>query len=154
MDTKTTIKYDPNTAISSEFGIFGIPVKETEADVVLVPVPWEVTTSYGAGASWGPQLIRTASEQVDLFDFETGRAYEAGYFMKEFPQSLKDKNDKFKAKAQEVIGLITDMSEDQKRIEQLRNEVNTACQEMSEWVYKSCKEILDSGKGLGLVGGD
>ena len=43
--------YDPNAAISADFGIFGLPVQEADADIVLLPVPWEVTTSYGAGAS-------------------------------------------------------------------------------------------------------
>ncbi len=146
--------HDPNTAISADFGIFGLPVKEAESDVVLVPVPWEVTTSYGAGASWGPQLIRKGSEQVDLFDFETGKAYEVGYFMQEFPTALKKSNDEFKAKAKELIGLINSQSSDQKKMDQLRADVNGACEKMTDWVYTRCQKILASGKGLGLVGGD
>lgn len=149
-----TKSINPNAAISSKFGIFGLPVSEAEADIVLVPVPWEVTTSYGAGASWGPELIRKGSEQVDLFDFETGKAYDAGYFMKDFPTELKNSNDQFKAKAQELIGLINSQSEDQKRMAQLRSEVNKACDDMVDWVYKQCAEVLKKGKGLGLVGGD
>lgn len=82
---KSTPKFDPTTTISSEFGIFGIPMSEQESRVTLVPVPWEVTTSYGRGASDGPRIIREASEQIDLFDFETGKAYEEGFFMREFP---------------------------------------------------------------------
>ena len=146
--------YDPNAAISANFGIFGLPVQEAAADIVLIPAPWEVTTSYGAGASWGPQLIRKASEQVDLFDFETGKAYEVGYFMREFPVALKKSNDEFKAKAQELIGMIHSMSSDQKRMDQLRSEVNAACEKMNDWVYNNCKEVLNKGQGLGLVGGD
>ena len=76
-------KFDPTTTISSDFGIFGIPLTEQECRLVLLPVPWEVTTSYGKGASNGPRIIREASEQIDLFDYETKNAYEAGYFMKE-----------------------------------------------------------------------
>lgn len=154
MDTTKTKSYDPNLAISSDFGIFGLPIEEKDADIILLPVPWEVTTSYGAGASWGPQLIRTASEQVDLFDFETGRAYESGYFMRDFPQTLKDKNDEYKIKAQQAIELIFGMSEDHKQIDDLRRQINKACEEMSDWVYKQSSEIIKSGKGLGLVGGD
>ena len=146
--------YDPNAAISADFGIFGLPVQESAAKVVLVPVPWEVTTSYGAGASWGPQLIRKASEQIDLFDFETGKAYELGYFMRAFPTDLKKSNDDFKVKAQELIKMINEQSSDQKRMDQLRSEVNTACEKMNEWVYKNCKEVLVNGQGLGVVGGD
>ncbi len=154
MNSKKEKKIDASTAISADFGVFGLPVEEKNADIVLVPVPWEVTTSYGAGASWGPQIIRRASEQVDLFDFETGRAYEAGYFMLEYPQPLKKLNDEFKSKAQEVIQLVSNMNTDQARIEKLRAEVNSACQQMSTWVHRLSKGILEKGKGLGLVGGD
>jgi agmatinase len=146
--------FDATTAISAEFGIFGIPLQEEESRVVLIPVPWEVTTSYGSGASEGPRIVRSASEQVDLFDFETGKAYEQGYFMREFPTSLKAMNDTFKAKAQELIGLRTSMSEDTSRMDKLACEVNQACLKMTDWVYNECKSVLKSGKLLGLVGGD
>ncbi|MBX3040072.1 MAG: agmatinase family protein [Bdellovibrionaceae bacterium] len=146
--------FDPTTTISSEFGIFGIPMTEAESRLVLLPVPWEVTTSYGAGASLGPKLIREASEQIDLFDFETGKAYEDGYHMLPFPEELRKKNDRFKQMAQEVITLRTDMSEDHARIDGLVKDVNAACHEMTAWVESECKRILSSGKLLGLVGGD
>jgi agmatinase len=149
-----SVNFDPTTTISAEFGIFGIPMTETESRLILLPVPWEVTTSYGAGASAGPRLVRNASEQIDLFDFETGRAYEAGYHMLPFPEDLKKKNDLFKEKAQELIALRTEQSNDHARIEKLASEVNEACAEMNAWVEKESKRILASGKLLGLVGGD
>lgn len=148
------IKFDPSTTISSDFGIFGIPATEQDSKLVLLPVPWEVTTSYGSGASNGPILIRQASEQIDLFDLETEKAYEEGYFMREFPTSLKEKNDFFKSKAQEVIRLRTELSEDIDKINSLCDEVNKACDEMTDWVYSESKKILASNKILGLIGGD
>lgn len=147
-------KFDPTTTISSEFGIFGIPFTESESEIVLIPVPWEVTTSYGRGASWGPQLIREASEQIDLFDFETGKAYEKGYFMRPFPQDLKNKNDQFKELAQELIQLKTQQSTEFEKMHQLVSKVNQACKEMTAWVYNESLSVLKSGKKLGLVGGD
>lgn len=152
--SEKTPKFDPTTTISAEFGIFGIPMTEEESRVVLVPVPWEVTTSYGEGASRGPQIIRSASEQIDLFDIEVGKAYEAGYHMREIPQELCNKNDKFKALAQELIEMRTNLSEDETRMSQIASEVNQACAEMSQWVYEQCSDVLNTGKLLGLVGGD
>lgn len=151
---KPSTKFDPTTTISAEFGIFGIPMSEEESQVTLVPVPWEVTTSYGRGASEGPRIIREASEQVDLFDFETGKAYEAGYFMRDFPQDLKAMNDIYKEKAQQLIALRTDMSDDTALMDKLASEVNTACEKMTSWVYGQCKSVLKNKKLLGLVGGD
>src|SRR5690606_41432777 len=37
-----------------------------ESEIIVVPVPWEVTVSYGAGASEGPEAVFDASFQVDL----------------------------------------------------------------------------------------
>lgn len=149
-----TPKFDPTTTISAEFGIFGIPMSEEESQVILVPVPWEVTTSYGEGASRGPQIIRSASEQIDLFDIEVGKAYEAGYHMRELSQDLCNMNDKFKGVAQELIGLRTNMSTDTAKMSSLAAQVNEACEEMSQWVYDQCSDVLKKGKLLGLVGGD
>lgn len=146
--------FDPSQAISSDFGIFGIPVSEDKAQLVLLPVPWEVTTSYGKGASLGPDIIRQASEQVDLFDLETGKSYEVGYFMKEISKDWLAKNKVMKAKAQELIKLKTNMDQNLAHQEKLQNEVNAACAEMSEWVYQQSKEIIRQGKLLGLIGGD
>lgn len=151
---KSKPKFDPTTTISAEFGIFGIPMSEEESLVTLIPVPWEVTTSYGRGASEGPRIVRDASEQIDLFDFETGKAYEQGYFMREFPQELKSMNDIYKDKAQQLIHLRTQQSTDQAQMDQLAKEVNEACQKMTDWVYKQSKAVLKNKKLLGLVGGD
>lgn len=147
-------KFDPTTTISSEFGIFGIPLTEDECKLVLLPVPWEVTTSYGKGASNGPRIIRQASEQIDLFDFETKNAYEAGYFMRDISEEVLANSKKFKKKAQSVIEMRTQQSKDSKKIDQLVSEVNSASAELNEWVYQQTKEIISSGKLFGLVGGD
>jgi agmatinase len=148
------MKFDPTTTISSEFGIFGIPLSEADCKLVLLPVPWEVTTSYGRGASNGPRIIREASEQIDLFDFETKNAYEAGYFMKPISDSWLAENKKFKEKAQQVIQLKTNQSNDRAQIDELTAEVNAASAKLTAWVYDQTQKILKAGKLFGLVGGD
>ena len=44
----------------------GLPVKEAEA--VILPIPYEATTTYGAGTREGPEAIFAASRQVELWD--------------------------------------------------------------------------------------
>lgn len=151
METK---KFDPTTTISSDFGIFGIPLTEAESKLVLLPVPWEVTTSYGKGASNGPRIIREASAQIDLFDFETKNAFEAGYFMKEISEHWLSENKKYKALAQQVIVLRTEQSNDNALIEKLVAQVNSASAQLTDWVFAETKKILDAGKLFGLIGGD
>lgn len=152
--TSPIASIDFSETISSEFGIFGLPFTEENSALVLFPVPWEVTTSYGKGASLGPQIIREASVQVDLFDFDTGKAYEHGYFMKALPKKLLLSNRSHKILAQKIISMRTKKSKNQKQLTTITNQVNKACQKMTDWVYTESKKILNNGKLLGLIGGD
>src|SRR5438552_9392313 len=72
--------FDPSGAAAHQ-GIYGLPHTPEQARVVLIPVPWEATVSYGAGTAQGPAAILQASHQVDLLDRETGRPYQAGIAM-------------------------------------------------------------------------
>ncbi len=149
-----TPKFDATTTISSDYGIFGIPLSEQESRLVLLPVPWEVTTSYGQGASNGPRIIREASEQIDLFDIETKTAYEEGIFMQPISKEIHQMSKEFKSYAQEVIELKTNMSTDEQKIATLTEKVNSASEKLTSWVYNETKKILAAGKLFGLVGGD
>ncbi len=146
--------FDASLTGSAKDGIFGLPFSAEEAKLHLLPVPWEVTTSYGGGTSRGPDAILNASPQIDLFDFDFGRAYEAGFFMHKSAQHLLELNDRLKPLAE---GIKKDLEENhqlsQKSKEDLEK-VNQGCEEMIDWVYKKAKSILDEGKLFGLIGGD
>ncbi len=56
----------------------------TNSKFVILPVPYEQTTTYKAGTKEGPQAILTASKQVELFDEELKlEAYKVGIFTAE-----------------------------------------------------------------------
>lgn len=51
----------------------GLPPQVSGLDtarVLILPLPFEATVSYGAGTAHGPQAIITASQQVELYDRE------------------------------------------------------------------------------------
>lgn len=53
------------------FNFLGIPEMEVEeAEVVILPVPFEKTTSYGHGTKNGPAAIIEASRQIEYYDLE------------------------------------------------------------------------------------
>ena len=66
----------------SEPPYFGLTPEESDyatSRVVVLPVPFGGTVTYGRGAEKGPEAIRVASQQVELFDEETRREpYKAG----------------------------------------------------------------------------
>src|SRR5688500_17582450 len=97
------MSFDPNAPAQPGSGIFGLPHNEAEARVVLLPVPWEATTSYGGGASKGPRAIREASAQVDLYDLDVDRPYMAGIFMLDEAEEILLANEEGKALAATII---------------------------------------------------
>src|SRR5262249_54864880 len=84
-----TSTFDPNAPAGPGSGIFGLPHTPEQARVVVVPVPFEATCSYGGGTADGPSAILRASRQVDLFDVETGRPYEDGIAMLPEPTDVR-----------------------------------------------------------------
>jgi len=56
--------------VNRPFGEKGVPPEE--ARFVLVPVPYEKTTTYRRGTAGGPAALLAAGSQVELYDEETG----------------------------------------------------------------------------------
>lgn len=146
------IDFDPDSAASADSGAYGLPFTPEQAKVVLVPVPFEATTSYGAGAADGPAAILEASKQVDLFDVEIGKPYEAGIAMLEESSEIRTWNDEAKAAAQEVME-AEDPEADPALLEKLAL-VNRRSEQVNEWVRSTCEELLAQGKIPCVIGGD
>lgn len=144
--------FDPNAAATEAAGIFGLPFTVSEAKLVLLPVPWEVTTSYGGGTSKGPKAIFHASKQVDLFDADLGNFYEAGIAMLDESKEVHQWNETGREKAQAIIeaGGIGD----DPKLHSLAEEVNALSAKLNQYVYAETKQLLSQGKLVGLVGGD
>ena len=145
--------FDPNSAADLDSGIFGLPHSFEEAKLVYLPVPWEATTSYGAGTSKGPDAILDASYQVDLFDLEVDRPYEAGLHMLPLSKKILAWNKKGKAEAQKIIKAGGRIGKNKALAKSLKT-VNELSELVNEEVRKEAKKILDAGKIIGLVGGD
>ena len=72
--------FDVN-GLAQNNNLFGLPFTQEESEVIFFPVPWEVTVSYTPGTASGPQAIRQASAQVDLYDPNRPDGWQAGFFM-------------------------------------------------------------------------
>ncbi len=146
--------FDPNNMATNGTGVFGLPFEAAESRLHIFPVPWEVTTSYGDGASRGPGAIRRASLQVDLFDIETGDAYMAGYYMFEPSEMIERKGRELKKTAGIVLQHIEEGREREQGPQSLQAEINKASDEVNEWVYQQAKKALSEGRVAAVIGGD
>ncbi len=146
------VSFNPNSASNADGGIFGLPYSKDESNVVLIPVPWEATTSYGGGASNGPKAILEASKQIDLYDTELGHFYEDGiHLLKEDPLFCK-LNKQAEAPAQKVIK--TGGVEFDESLIHFANEVNAISDKVNNHSYEIVKKLLVENKIVGLIGGD
>ena len=143
--------FDPSSAAVGG-GIYGLPFTPEESRVVLVPVPWEATVSYGSGTAGGPEAILEASRQVDLRDRDTGRPYEGGIAMVPLPAEVRGWGDEARRRARPVIE--NGGPGDRADLGQAVSEVNALCERMNAWVHDECARWMQAGKLVGVVGGD
>ncbi len=146
------MSFDPNAPAQPGSGVFGLPHSESEALVVLVPVPWEATTSYGGGASDGPKAIRDASAQVDLYDLDVEKPYEAGIHMLDEAEVIIAANGKGKALAANIIE--AGGAGDDPELGKALAKVNELSDIVNAWVKRETTRLLDAKKIVGIVGGD
>lgn len=148
--------FDQNGAGNPNNNIFGLPFSEDEARLVILPVPWEVTVSFGSGTARSPEQIMNASLQVDLFDPAYPNNWKQGFFMKDIDRKVLLKSDYLRKEAELYIDYISKgevVGNNQFMCRTLK-EVNEGGHFLNNWVYQQSKALLDSGKLVGLLGGD
>ncbi len=147
------VGFDPDAAARPGSGVFGLPFTFEQSACVLVPAPFDATTSYGGGASSGPRAILEASAQVDLFDLQFGRVYEFGLHMQEIDEAMLARSKEARAIAEPIIGKGGADPDDPSDAEAVRR-VNEASEWMNGVVYDRVKGLLEAGRVPGVIGGD
>ena len=148
-----TQPFDPNTAAAEDSGIFGLPYSEAEASLIFLPVAWEATTSYGGGTSHGPAAILEASRQVDLYDTDVLKPYEAGLYIVPESTQVQAWNQEAKELAQKIIQ-IGGRIDGNLELTQALERVNHLGTLLNDFVYNETKRLLSSQKTVGIIGGD
>lgn len=145
-----TRDFDPNAAAEPGAGIFGLPHSRDEAKIVLLPVPFDATTSYGGGAAAGPAAILAASMQVDLLDHHFGLVYQHGIHLADAPEPISDASRTARDLAAPIIERGRPLPEDAAALRQIEE----AGDDVNAHTHDEFLRILRAGKIPGLVGGD
>lgn len=148
--------FDPNSVGLVSNNIFGLPFSEDDAQLVLLPIPWEVTTSYRGGTSKGAAHIYEASLQVDLYDPDVTDAWKKGIYMLPIDETVQKRSDAERQNAEAIIHHLEeggDIAENEQLSIKL-NQVNSSCVWMIDWVQQQTRTLLNKGKKVALVGGD
>lgn len=150
--------FDPSQPGLATQSIYGLPFTADESEIVIIPVPWEVTVSYGAGASEGPAAILEASFQVDLHHQEFPELWKLGMHLDLSDHTEKWDRDskKYKELAQIIIEALEN-GEDINTIPALQSnlkKINDKCAEMNRELRDRTLYWMDRGKKVALLGGD
>lgn len=150
------LEFDPNSTGNPNNNIFGLPFKEEDAKLVIIPIPWEISVSYGAGTARAADHICRASLQIDIFDVDNPGAWKQGFYMRDIDKKLLMKSDYLRKEAELFIDYISkgQKIEDNHFMRKTLKDVNEGSVFLNKWVYEQTKNLLDRDKLVGLLGGD
>ena len=143
--------FDPNSYALKNGNFIGLPYDFASAQVVLLPVPWEVTVSYRSGTALGPAAILEASYQLDLHDWDIPNAWETPIYWQQEAVAIANLNQEIRPlAAAHIEALEQAQNMDKDRLKR----VNSACVLFNDMVYQHTIKLLRLGKKVGLIGGD
>lgn len=144
--------FDPNAPGRKE-SIFGLPFTPDNSEIVLVPVPWEVTASYGTGTAQAPAAILHASVQVEHYIKGVVDPWKLGVSMLPIPAEIASESDALRtlvAPYLDAFALV--QGADSARV--LTAKINEASENLNVYVKNTALRYLSEGKVVGVVGGD
>ncbi|TXB69415.1 agmatinase family protein [Phaeodactylibacter luteus] len=148
--------FDPNGVGLQNGHFIGLPFDEQEAQIVLLPVPWDVTVSYGAGTATGPANILEASPQLDLLDTDVPDAWQMGIYMRQPDAYWLEESQKLRPSASQYIDFLERNGQlaDAPEMAALLAQINRRSEALNDWVEGQCESLLSAGQLVGVVGGD
>ena len=134
---------------------FGDVTAPESADVVVVSVPWSVTSDFGRGATYTPDAIIDVSLGKELYDATTGLTAEGRIATAEIDYNIQESSEQLGREAERIMRIAGDgegvVSEYVSR--KLEN-VNEGFAEMHRSIYKQVRHWAAKGKRVAVIGGD
>lgn len=147
--------HDPN-GVGIKGTFLGLPFTPENAELVIIPVPWDVTVSYSEGTAQGPKAILDASAQIDLFVKDIPDAWQLGIAMLPFSEEIAQESKNARKEAARYIDWLEGGSQEDvaENIRTTPERINKASLKLNEWVAREARRWMDKGKMVALVGGD
>lgn len=150
------MSFDPNGVGIANGNLFGFPVTEQEADIVMIPIPWDATASYGKGTSDGPQAILDASTQLDFYHPKLENAYQTKIFLTPISKEWKEINAKLCIEGVEYIDFLENGGKLEENVDfqQTVQSIAEAQTALKENLKQRATELMSQGKLVGVLGGE
>ena len=135
-------------------GLFLLPCSPSEASIIIIPAPWEVTVSSRSGTALGPESVLKASYQMHISAREYAAVCKMGIAMLPIPHEWKMRSDMLR---HDTAGYIHALE-----LGLHRSTLGTHVLKKINWYTRQLKEemkakaltYLNKGKLVALLGGD
>lgn len=148
--------FDPNGVGIANGNLFGFPVAEKDATIVVIPVPWDATASYGKGTSDGPKAILEASTQLDFYHPQLPNAWNTKVFMTPISDEIKEINDLLCIEAVQYIDFLENggiLTQDSPFYESV-SKINETSEQLKINLKERSTKLLNEGKIVAVLGGE
>lgn len=148
--------FNPSGVGVKNGNFIGLPFDRERAQVVLFPVPWDVTVSYREGTALAPEKILDASTQLDLYDRDVPDAWKKGIYFQPVDRDVLRIRNELRPIAAKYIDFLEagGKVENSEEMKEALAKINAQCEAMNYYVYSKTRELLDQHKLVGLIGGD
>jgi agmatinase len=148
--------FDPNGVGIANGNLFGFPVTEEEASIVIIPVPWDATASYGKGTSNGPEAILEASTQLDFYHPKLENAWNTKVYLTPISKEWASINEKLCIEAIEYIQFLETGGDVSKNpdFQAVVSNINETQFALKENLKERATSLINQGKIVGILGGE
>ncbi len=150
--------FDPSQPGLAGMNLFGLPFTADESEIIIIPVPWEVTVSYGSGAADGPEAILESSFQVDLHHQHFPELWKLGMYLdwNATTDEWKSRSEKYRQLATPIIEALEngETIDGSHGLKSDLDEINKVCRDLHSEVKAAALSWMEKGKIAVLLGGD
>lgn len=133
--------------------LFGLPVEVDNAQLIVIPVPWEVTVTYKEGTAGAPEAILRASNQIDLFHHYVSEAWKIPVAMLPLADNLLTEGNTLRTLARTHIQALEN-GQDVEPGKVITGKINEACENLNIYIKSQAQALLKAGKLVAVLGGD
>lgn len=148
--------FDPNAIAIDNGNIFGLPCSVEEAEIVIIPVPWDATASYGKGAANGPEIIRDASLQLDFYHPNKEAAWETKVAMLPINEEWAKWNQEYQQLGMDYIAFLEKGNElsSSSEFQNVVEAINGYQLKIQKEIESLAGKYRSEGKKVAILGGE
>ncbi len=150
------MSFNPNDIGVANGNFCGLPGNESDADIVIIPIPWDATASYSRGTAEGPEAILEASLQLDLYHHKYSKVYDRKIYMQPISKRIQEHNERLGGLTSEYISYLEEgnLLEDSPKYINVIEEVNQVQNDIKQKLRADANDLIKEGKKVCVLGGE